>query len=488
MAFVRRYGLALLSGVALALAFFPFYLWPLAFVALAPFFYFAAGAHRSRGQIFIGGFLTGLIGIGPLVYLSLAQLTLFPDAEAFTFLIRASSVPVALFTGALFGLLALAYAALRIRSAALNALVGASLYFVLIEMPLQWFFDGYYYGAFSHATASFGASLAAASLGGAALASWLVALCSAVLGEAGCAYKSGHTYFFLAPLLVALTLAVLWAEHHFAPVAPSGEKELQVAVVQGTAEDYAPNAADDLVVYPFSFTVGVAAPAEDKAIGERLAVALPASTTAVLWQTLEVNGLYYDELAAWQNGIKTVYRKRELYALSDDYTPQWLKSLGIEKSPFGVTAGEGGIIEISGILAGALLCSELHQAPLARQTASASSLMLAVGSDNMFPGSLSGNFSLAAARLRAAESGIPLVRANQEGPSAFIAHDGSLEASLAYGERGVLQGSVAISRVQTLYARVGDAPVGAIVFIVLVLASTLSWRREPTAPGRSVRD
>lgn len=489
---MRRYALSFVSGITLALVFFPFYWWPLAFVALAPFFYFVADKRRSWREVFVGGFLVGLLGIGPLIYLSLAQLTLFPDATAFTFLIRSSSIPVALLVGSLFGCTAVLCRVLRSPSPAFNTLVGASVYLLVIEAPLFWLFDGYYYGALSHAAVSFKGALFAATLGGGALVSFLLAWGNVVLAEALGAYQKRDKRFFILPGVAVLLWGGLCVGYALPQVLVKGPNPaITAAIIQGEFEDYTSIAGDTVIVYPFSLSEGITTSSDDRAIGERLANSFPASTTVVLWQTIAQGEKYFDELAVWKDGEKSSYKKRILYALSDDYTPAWLTALGIKKSLYVITSAIGeNTARINEEEVGSLICSEIHQQELARQTAASTQFIVAVGSDSMFPGSLSGNFSLAAARLRAAENGIPVIRANVQGPSAVVDADGSLQAVLNYGERGILRGSVPLTpHATTLFAHLGGNPLYVLTVLSVALAGALAMRRkETTAPDRSARD
>jgi apolipoprotein N-acyltransferase len=471
----HRYALPLLSGVLLALVFFPFYLWPLAFVALAPLFYFVRQEGRGAREVFAGGVITGVVGIGPLIYLSLAQLTLFPDALAFTYLIRASSVPTALLVGTLFGLLVVVLHALRLRSVMAVSVIAAALYVLVVEVPMFWVFDGYYYGALSHAAAALPGVLQAASWGGAYLVSLLVAAGNSALAAA---------YTPPAPKRLILAVAFLCAGwgglsvlHHLQP-AGSSDRMLSVAVIQNNFEKGLEEAGGaELIIYPSSLQERVTTPQDDAANGARLE-SMAGSSTVLLWQTLAEDSALYDEYALWSRGEKSSYRKQVLYALSDDYTPAWLRALGVEKSAYAITPGAlGNRASVAGGPVGSLICSELHQTALARAVAKDMPLVIAVGSDAMFPGPLSGNFALAAARLRAAENGVPVVRGNLEGPSAILGADGSVQAMLSYGETGVLRGVIALQEgSKTLYAKTGSWPVVAFALVMVALATARRFR------------
>src|SRR3989344_4361092 len=116
---MRRYSLPVLSGILLALVFHPFYFWPLALIALAPLYYFV---HKQRTwrELFVGGFLTGLVVALPLYYFTLAQLLPGFGGDFYTSVIRAMSLPAVLLQSALFGFMTLAWGLLHTRSALLN--------------------------------------------------------------------------------------------------------------------------------------------------------------------------------------------------------------------------------------------------------------------------------------------------------------------------------------------------------------------------------
>jgi apolipoprotein N-acyltransferase len=200
----------------------------------------------------------------------------------------------------------------------------------------------------------------------------------------------------------------------------------------------------DLIVYPHTLTSGIVK--EDNHTGVWLSSLVSTTTSVAVWNTtIEDGGLRYDEIALWRDGEKSIYRKHALYALSD-YSPWWARMLGLEKNPYALTPGDPSLQAFAGdIPVGGLICSELHQPRVARREARRSSFLLAVGSDMMFPNDLSGEYSLAAARYRAAENQIFVVRGNILGPSAIINPDGTIQSMLPYGTSGVLYGEVGLT-------------------------------------------
>ena len=93
-----------------------------------------------------------------------------------------------------------------------------------------------------------------------------------------------------------------------------------------------------------------------------------------------------------------------------------------------------------------------------------------------------GLFDLKAARLRAAENGVPLIRSHIFGPSALIWADGSVGEVLPYGAVGVLRGSITIEKIPTLYARSGPWPV--YVFLAALLLYFLIARVKDNSKTR----
>ncbi|MBS7791732.1 apolipoprotein N-acyltransferase [Roseococcus sp. SDR] len=85
---------------------------------------------------------------------------------------------------------------------------------------------------------------------------------------------------------------------------------------------------------------------------------------------------------------------------------------------------------------------------------------------------------LAAARLRAVEEGLPMVRAAQTGVSAIFDATGRERARLGLGASGLLMAELPAALAPTLFARCGLwLPLG---FLVLFLVFSVPWRRSPS--------
>jgi apolipoprotein N-acyltransferase len=81
------------------------------------------------------------------------------------------------------------------------------------------------------------------------------------------------------------------------------------------------------------------------------------------------------------------------------------------------------------------------------------------------------------ARVRAIEEGLPLVRAANSGISAVVDPLGRVVRSLALGTEGVMDSTLPNPIDRTLYTRVGDGPVVAIVLAIFALATIRRTRK-----------
>ncbi len=506
----HRYTLPVISGILLALVFYPFYLWPLVFVALAPFFYFASAASRSKKELFWGGFAVGAIGIGPTVFSTLFQMRVLVGSETFSYLVRASALPVLLLVACGVGLIAVCYAKLRTGPLLLNGAVGAALY-GMYEIFFSRLFSGYYLPTLSYAAASLPIMLALASLGGSIFVSMLIAWINSTLAEIMRSRLLHHMWPLrgVTSALACVAVFVFVAQMNVLHVQEGGPL-LSAAVIQEpyiNPQDAAlgiykngsfthPKLAQwlkeagnaELIIYPFTPSKGAAydaatssllnplASVPEGAIGEWANEEVSSSTTVLLWESAVRGGKLYDEYALWKGNAESTYTKRVRYPLSD-YAPAWTAPWNLYGHTYAIEAGDpDNQPEVEGVQFGGLICSELHQGDLARREALRSPFIVAVGSDAMFPNDLVGNYSVAAARFRAAENGVALVRATMNGPSAFINADGSIERALGYGKAGILHGALPlIQHAPTPYARWGNWL--AYGFLVLVLAFALLKKR-----------
>jgi len=516
------YGLPVLSGLLLILTFHPFDLWPLSFVALVPLYYFVAGfPERRLLQVFWGGFITGGIFAFSLSYFTTIQFHWLPEAYLFVTAVKLSVIPITLLSGALTGLLsAVVFRVLYSSSMLLNALLGAAVY-TMAELLLQTLLGGYYFAFLAYAAVPLPYLMGIAVFGGASLVSFLIALLNALIVGAliewpvrrrpyvrmlaGCAFAlfvlaAGAAYYQALPRekLTTLSVAILQAASRGEVVFGKEEKGGFFAPALEADIRAAAEGGPDLIVYPFSpvegalyrgarppsFNTSVMA-AGESSFARWLAPLAP-SSTIMTWNTVYAEERFFNEFEFWRSGsVVSQYQKRKLFPFLD-YTPRWAQRIGLYSTPYDITPGAGtNSASLNGFAVGSLMCSELHDASLARTEGMRSSLLLAVGSEAMFADDVASNFALRAAQYRAVENGMSVIRGNLLGPSAIIKPDGRLEAWLPAGQGGVVRGEVTLYAPRTTpYGRWGDLPL--IAFICVILGAAL-WKRHLRLPAKASR-
>lgn len=103
--------------------------------------------------------------------------------------------------------------------------------------------------------------------------------------------------------------------------------------------------------------------------------------------------------------------------------------------------------------------------------------ILNVTNDGWFGRSAGPHQHFAAARFRAIEEGLPLVRVANGGISAIVDGHGAVRASLTLGARTHLDGALPPPLPPTLYARLGDYVLPPLAALLLALGATLGKRR-----------
>lgn len=145
----------------------------------------------------------------------------------------------------------------------------------------------------------------------------------------------------------------------------------------------------------------------------------------------------------------------------------------------GYSAGPGPQVVDLGPLGKALplICYEAVFPQDTRGTETRPRVLLHMTNDAWF-GNFSGPYQhLAQARMRAIETGVPVLRAANTGVSAAIDAQGQVLAHLELNEAGALDVALPALAPETLYSRSGDMPV-ALLLIALIVAGAASRRRK----------
>ena len=122
------------------------------------------------------------------------------------------------------------------------------------------------------------------------------------------------------------------------------------------------------------------------------------------------------------------------------------------------------------------ICYEVAYADLTRSTASAADLLLTITNDTWFGRSIGPLQHLQIAQARALENGRWLLRAANNGVTAFVDHRGRVRQQLPQFKRGVLVGNYQIMAGRTPYNRFGDGWLVAVCLASLLVFAFLSRR------------
>lgn len=129
-------------------------------------------------------------------------------------------------------------------------------------------------------------------------------------------------------------------------------------------------------------------------------------------------------------------------------------------------------LRVGALSAGMAICYEIAYPDLVRDAAQETNLLLTISNDTWFGDSIGPEQHLQIARMRALELGLPLARATNDGVTALVDAQGRISARLPRFEPGVLTGSLQPRTGTTPFAATGSWPT-VLFAVLLVLASSL---------------
>lgn len=196
----------------------------------------------------------------------------------------------------------------------------------------------------------------------------------------------------------------------------------------------AQDGAPDLIVFPETSYPLIVVDGDDMP----LSVAL--GTNVIVGATTYRDGRLFNSmvLSDYNGHINKVYSKSHLVPFGE-YSP-----MGILPSPANLSAGDGPeLIEVDGFVFAPAVCYEvIFSDSLLPRGGARPDAIINITNDNWF-GATPGTYQhLDMVRRYAIESGLPIVRSNYSGISAFVFPDGNIMSSLSIGESGVLDGYV----------------------------------------------
>jgi len=494
-------GAALAAGAALPLAFAPFGRGPLAPLALAVLF--ALWMRTAPGRSAWRGWLFGLgvFGVGASWVRESFEFSAVPAAAAVA--LTALFVAYLAAFPALLGYLQARWAAGVERGLRLWAVLPAG--WVIAEWGRGWLLTGFPWLAVGYSQID--TPLAGfAPIAGVYGVSAAVALCAAAL----VALLEGRWPSRLGYLGILLVIGLAgWAAGRVEWTSPAGEPR-RVAIVQGNVaqqmkwRDGEREATLDrylaltrahwdahLVVWPETAVPAFAHRVEG--FLRALAAEAQSHGSAVLlgipYADLE-SGHYYNSVMALAEE-SAFYHKRHLVPFGE-YVPlaallgRVLDLLNAPMSDFSAGPRDQPPLTIAALRVGVSICYEdvfgekvIDQLPQA-------TVLVNVSNDAWFGDSVAPDQHLEIARMRAVETGRPLVRATNTGVSALIDWRGRVSARAPQFEVWVLRGEVRPREGLTPYARGGNGPIVAGALGALLLAAVLTRRRARTGSPHSV--
>ena len=498
----RGRWLALPLGLALAAAFAPLDLVPLAFVAPAALFVLWHDATPReaawRGFLFTGGtFLAGtywlyhsihLVGQAPLWLALFLMLGLVAIMGLYTALVGYAAARWFAPRGLARWLLvlpALWVLSEWLRGWVLSGFPWLALGYTQLATPLR----GYapllgVYGV-SLAVAVSAGVLAALVLGNGRERGVAVAVAAAVwLAGAGLTAAS-WTRPVGDPVTVALVQGAVPQSLKWQPGQREHTMQLYAALT-------APHLGADILVWPES-----AVPSLEEYVRPYLeqvsrgANARGSSLVMGLIRRDPASGSYFNSIAAWASDERPQpqqwYDKRRLVPFGEFFpVPQtvrnWLRLMNLPYSDFQPGDARQAPLRAAGHRLAPTVCYEdaygSEQLGLVRDA----SLLVNVTNDAWFGDSTAPHQHLDISRMRSLESGRAMLRATNDGVTALIDHDGAVLGRLPQFQPTVLTGVVQPREGTTPYVRVGNWPVVLGSSLALVIAAWPWRRRRPGQP------
>ena len=180
---------------------------------------------------------------------------------------------------------------------------------------------------------------------------------------------------------------------------------------------------------------------------------------------------------------RRLYFKQHLVAFGEYLPLRWLigdtlDALAVPNADFTPGAAGQPLLQAAGYPAGTSICFEVAFGRLIAASVPEAALLVNVSNDGWFGDSLAPHQHLEIARVRALETGRPLLRATNTGISAIIDHHGRITARSPQFSQAVVTGSVLPMQGTTPFVQFGNAP-ALILALLCLLAVFLGGK-----PGR----
>lgn len=482
---------ALLSGALAPLALAPVGWWPVAILCCALLSHLLRGEGIKRAAFICWLFGVGMYGVGASwVYVSIHQ---YGHAPAPLAILLTALFVMGL--AAVFALPLSLYGAFKHSTGVKLALAFTALW-VLGEWFRSWFLSGFpwlYLGygfidTWLAGWAPVGGVLTMSAIvagSGATLShvlsrpqKWPAVLASLLVVGCWCSGQVLRDIPWTQPAVgQPLTVALIQPN---LPVLAKWQEEELPDILQTMHQQATALADRDLIIWPES---GI--PALPGQVGNFLKTL---HTTASQQQTAlisgipsQINGAYFNSVVGLGNASGT-YHKRRLVPFGE-YVPLESALRGVIEffdlpmSSFRAGAARQPLLKAGNYRIATAICYEIAYAELIARDAGDAHMLLTVSNDTWFGDSLGPHQHLQIARVRALETGKPLLRATNDGITAIVDHRGRVTRRLPRFSAGVLDGEITPFKGATPYSRQPTLPV-MLFGVVLSLLLITSWRHR----------
>ncbi|WP_461535695.1 apolipoprotein N-acyltransferase [Spongorhabdus nitratireducens] len=191
------------------------------------------------------------------------------------------------------------------------------------------------------------------------------------------------------------------------------------------------------------------------------------------------HGSYYNAMIGLGEG-EGLYLKRKLvpfgeYVPMQDLLRGVIDFFNLPMSNFRKGPEQSSLLQAGSLGLTTYICYEVAYPDFAAEAAKNSGALLTVSNDTWFGDSIGPQQHLQLARMRALETGRPMIRATNDGITALIDRDGKVLKTTPRFEKNVLTGDIQPVKGETPFMRFGSIPV-LLLSILLVLSGLIASR------------
>ena len=185
-------------------------------------------------------------------------------------------------------------------------------------------------------------------------------------------------------------------------------------------------------------------------------------------------------------GEQAFYYKQHLVPYGEYLPLRWLigntlDALAVPNADFSSGSGSQALLQAAGYPVSSSICYEVVFGEQIIRDLPEAAMLVNVSNDAWFGKSLAPHQHLEMARMRAKETGRPMLRATNTGISAIIDHEGNIVEQGPQFETAVVRSAVIPMQGATPYVLLGNAPVVVFSLVSLLLCGAVCRRKGDVA-------